>query len=98
MTPGALASDTDGWQYGKQRRRVRRAKRQIRRLEYARNPRGAPCAEAASEDTPRVRSGDRVGSGGPVLLPVLRAPRAFVRREVELVRVDVNLVGIDAHA
>ena len=58
--------------------------------------RAAP--EAVGELLPGGRSRVLVVAGAPVLLPEVRAPLLLARRQVRFVRVEVHLVGIDAHA
>ncbi len=48
--------------------------------------------------SPGSRIARRIVAGEPVLLPVVRAPLALVGRQLGLVRIEVDLVGIDAHA
>ena len=62
------------------------------------DPGGARGAEAIGDLPPGVGAGRRVAAGPPVLLPVVPAPGVLVRRDVQLVAVDVDRVRKDAHA
>ena len=54
------------------------------------------AAQTAGKRTPCIAASSGVVASDPVLLPILR--HAFVGRELRLMRVDVDLVGVDAHA
>ena len=71
----------------------------IRGPQHPRDPCRAFGAEAIGELAPRVDApAAALLPDTPVLLPVVDAPRLLVRREIALVRIEVDLVGIDAHA
>src|SRR6185312_13774681 len=89
-------------------RRDRQWRRRVERLSGPRggvqwlrgpdDPRGARWLEAVGHHLPGDSLARLVVTGAPVELPEPLAPRALLRGEGRIVRVDVNLVGIDAHA
>jgi hypothetical protein len=70
----------------------------IRRAQCARNPRSALRVEAIAKLLPREPLTPPHRVRAPDLLPEMLAPQKFILRERRLVRVDVHLIGIHAHA
>jgi hypothetical protein len=65
------------------------------RPERLHRPGGAVEAEAVAEPLPRERAPFGIGARGPHVAPVPLARGALVVRELRLVGVDVDVVGID---